>query len=138
MRTTVCARGNSLCRPCGRAEVFHTFDDTSVFSRSNPGIIYLPMEYTSPYIWARDTRLPKRRCNLPKGINQPSKIATDTAGAAANPVGAGAPSNEGTGYEEVRRLAFEYWLARGCPDGSSEEDWFRAEQALQGAAKTEQ
>jgi hypothetical protein len=29
--------------------------------------------------------------------------------------------------EEVAALAYEYWLQRGCPIGSPEEDWFRAE-----------
>lgn len=74
---------------------------------------------------------------MPKKINQPSSIAADSAGAAAHMVNADAASGEGAGYEEVRRLAYEYWLARGCPDGSAEEDWFRAEQDLQGATKSE-
>lgn len=30
----------------------------------------------------------------------------------------------------IARLAYVYWLARGCPIGSPEEDWFRAEQDL--------
>ena len=29
--------------------------------------------------------------------------------------------------EQIARLAYSYWQARGCPKGSSEEDWFRAE-----------
>lgn len=33
-------------------------------------------------------------------------------------------------HEEVARLAYSYWQARGCPDGSPEEDWFRAEAEL--------
>lgn len=32
--------------------------------------------------------------------------------------------------EEVRFLAYSYWKARGCPEGSPEADWFRAEQDL--------
>jgi hypothetical protein len=31
---------------------------------------------------------------------------------------------------EIARLAYEYWQARGCPDGSPEDDWFRAEREL--------
>ncbi len=27
-------------------------------------------------------------------------------------------------------LAYEFWLARGCPEGSPEEDWFLAEEQL--------
>jgi len=30
-------------------------------------------------------------------------------------------------HEDIARLAYSYWEARGCPLGSSEEDWFRAE-----------
>lgn len=31
---------------------------------------------------------------------------------------------------EVARLAYAYWEARGCPAGSAEEDWLRAEREL--------
>jgi len=27
-------------------------------------------------------------------------------------------------------LAYEFWRARGCPDGSPEDDWFLAEEQL--------
>ena len=30
----------------------------------------------------------------------------------------------------VALLAYEFWQARGCPEGSPEIDWFRAEQKL--------
>ena len=33
--------------------------------------------------------------------------------------------------QEVAALAYEFWQARGCPDGSPEQDWFRAERELQ-------
>jgi hypothetical protein len=32
--------------------------------------------------------------------------------------------------DEIARLAYLYWLERGCQNGSAEEDWFRAEQQL--------
>jgi hypothetical protein len=32
--------------------------------------------------------------------------------------------------DEIARLAYVYWLERGCQNGSAEEDWFRAEQQL--------
>ncbi len=35
-------------------------------------------------------------------------------------------------YEDVALLAYTLWHERGCPAGSSEEDWFRAEQELSG------
>jgi hypothetical protein len=29
--------------------------------------------------------------------------------------------------EEIARLAHQFWIERGCPIGTPEEDWFRAE-----------
>jgi hypothetical protein len=37
------------------------------------------------------------------------------------------------GYEEIARLAYGYWEARGG-GGSPEDDWFRAERDLKGAS----
>lgn len=34
------------------------------------------------------------------------------------------------GHEDVARLAYLYWEARGFQGGSPEEDWFRAEEQL--------
>ena len=31
---------------------------------------------------------------------------------------------------EVEQLAYSLWEARGCPPGSAEEDWFRAEEEI--------
>ena len=33
-------------------------------------------------------------------------------------------------HEEIARLAYDFWEARGRPLGSPEEDWFAAEQEL--------
>ena len=33
-------------------------------------------------------------------------------------------------HEEIARLAYSYWEARGYQGGSPWEDWFRAERAL--------
>ena len=35
--------------------------------------------------------------------------------------------------QEIARLAYSYWEARGCRGGSAEEDWLRAERELLGA-----
>ena len=37
------------------------------------------------------------------------------------------------GFDEIARLAYSYWEARGYQDGSPEEDWLRAEQELLGS-----
>jgi len=36
--------------------------------------------------------------------------------------------------EEIARLAYSYWEARGCQGGSAEEDWLRAEMAIRGSS----
>jgi hypothetical protein len=33
-------------------------------------------------------------------------------------------------HEAIAQLAYSYWQARGCPIGSPEEDWYRAENDL--------
>jgi hypothetical protein len=35
-------------------------------------------------------------------------------------------------HEEIARLAYSYWEARGRKEGSPQEDWFRAERVLRG------
>ena len=34
--------------------------------------------------------------------------------------------------EKIAALAYELWQGRGCPEGTPEEDWFRAEQEIAG------
>ena len=33
--------------------------------------------------------------------------------------------------EDIPALAYKLWQARGCPEGSSQEDWFRAVEELE-------
>ena len=33
-------------------------------------------------------------------------------------------------HEQIAALAYALWEARGCPEGSSEVDWFQAEQEV--------
>jgi hypothetical protein len=33
-------------------------------------------------------------------------------------------------HEEIAALAYSFWVERGCPEGTPEHDWFRAEQEL--------
>ena len=39
-------------------------------------------------------------------------------------------------HEEVAKLAYQFWEERGCPFGSPEIDWSRAEQELQAHFET--
>ncbi|WP_407674109.1 DUF2934 domain-containing protein [Paludibaculum fermentans] len=36
----------------------------------------------------------------------------------------------GCSYKEIAALAYQLWNSRGCPIGSPEEDWCRAERWL--------
>jgi hypothetical protein len=36
--------------------------------------------------------------------------------------------------EEIAKLAYSYWEARGCQGGSAQNDWFQAEQELKSRA----
>ncbi len=36
--------------------------------------------------------------------------------------------------EIVAKLAYKLWLQRGSPEGSAEDDWYRAEQLLESGA----
>ena len=38
--------------------------------------------------------------------------------------------------EDIAALAYDLWHARGCPDGSPEDDWLQAERELEGSAGT--
>jgi len=42
-------------------------------------------------------------------------------------VGHGIP---GFGHDDIAALAYRLWQARGCPEGSPEEDWFHAAEQL--------
>jgi hypothetical protein len=50
---------------------------------------------------------------------------------AVEPVKRSAASGSVAEREEIARLAHSYWQARGCPLGSPDEDWLRAEAELQ-------
>ena len=56
------------------------------------------------------------------------KARTTTAPVAAAPVEISA--------HQIADLAYFLWMDRGCPAGSSEEDWFRAEAQLRAQATT--
>lgn len=42
------------------------------------------------------------------------------------------------GHKEIAILAHELWLARGCPEGSPQEDWSQAVKELRGRAENVQ
>jgi hypothetical protein len=60
-----------------------------------------------------------------------TKRVMHTASPAEKPLEAAATAAVGgPSQDEIARLAYSYWAARGFAGGSSEEDWLRAEQEL--------
>jgi hypothetical protein len=45
--------------------------------------------------------------------------------------------SESPDVEQIRVRAYELWRQRGCPDGSSDEDWHQAERELLATTGTE-
>jgi hypothetical protein len=60
----------------------------------------------------------------------------EEAGMTDNPMTETDVSVSAPSHEHIARVAFSCWQARGCPDGSPEEDWFRAEAELSKRAGT--
>ena len=40
------------------------------------------------------------------------------------------------GHADIAALAYELWQARGCPEGSAQEDWFHAAEPLRSRTHT--
>jgi DUF2934 family protein len=60
----------------------------------------------------------------------PKQSAKYDTHAVENQPGDGALPESGSN-EIVAKLAYRLWLQRGSPEGTPEEDWYRAEQLLQ-------
>lgn len=68
-----------------------------------------------------------------KSSDSPVPLDTRTAQEAVPPDASeseGLASVKPPDPEQVAALAHQYWQERGCPSGSPDEDWFRAERAL--------
>jgi hypothetical protein len=39
-------------------------------------------------------------------------------------------------HEMVEAMAYQLWVQRGCPIGTDQEDWYRAEAELRNASRT--
>ena len=57
---------------------------------------------------------------------------TEQAAATVNSAPASAEISEARPFhEEIAALAYSLWQARGCPEGTPDDDWFKAEEVLQ-------
>ena len=69
------------------------------------------------------SRVPRR------GTARSKESAAPTAISEHGISGLGTPGQAELGEDQIARLAYSYWEARGG-GGSAEEDWYRAEQEL--------
>jgi hypothetical protein len=53
-----------------------------------------------------------------------------TSAAIENPMPVADSCTEVSNHEKIELLAYSYWMERGCPGGSPDEDWFRAEREI--------
>jgi len=67
-----------------------------------------------------------------KAVTPRAKHSKSAEAPVSAPV-ANASASVAATHEEIARLAYSYWEARGCQGGSPEEDWLRAEMAIRNA-----
>ena len=72
-------------------------------------------------------------------------MAKQRTNMAAKPVSITEPPNESAladtkheNQQKLAALAYEFWQARGCRDGTPEVDWFRAERDLAESKRTDE
>jgi len=65
------------------------------------------------------SKLVEESAAIAENPNEPAESAVQTAGAETS-------CNE----DGIAALAYKLWQERGCPNGSDQEDWFRAENEL--------
>ena len=63
--------------------------------------------------------------------NHPAAVAGTATARAVEPIAESIAPSPAARYEQIATLAYQYWLERGCPIGSPEEDRLRAEVDLQ-------
>lgn len=84
---------------------------------------------------ARMHRSPAPEANWQEWISEPTPQKESVAPArrsAAKSVASRGTQRTEVSYEAIALQAYLNWEARGCPIGSPEEDWFRAELQLLG------
>ena len=60
-------------------------------------------------------------------------MSQEATGSAVEPEGLETSGETRPAHEQIAALAYALWQARGCPEGSPEEDWLNAEKQLESA-----
>lgn len=76
--------------------------------------------------------------SIPESTNQGTNLKRKQAGerAAQDPSSLTANSEAGATSDDIAVRAYQCWHERGCPEGSPEVDWYRAEQELKTSGGT--
>lgn len=77
----------------------------------------------------RTRRSPAPDANWQEWISAPP-VARESLGSIAGDATSGTDVDPSARRQRIELLAYLNWLARGCPHGSPEEDWFRAERQV--------
>jgi hypothetical protein len=89
---------------------------------------------TSGAAAAQPRRKTPARARAKRTAEPPSTLAAGSEAAdeqtAAQPVVVGAVAVAAVSPDQIAKLAYLYWEARGCQGGAPEEDWLRAEREL--------
>ena len=95
---------------------------------------------TNPRSGPTASQVPRRGTTRSRNREEAVQTAVSDPAASASGVDQQATKNRGEGRpvrdrqdisrDEIARLAYSYWEARGGNGGSPEDDWFRAEQEL--------
>jgi hypothetical protein len=82
----------------------------------------------------KSTPSAEKKTTARKAPAKKAAAATQSTPVAADPVEIHTtPAKRTPSYDEIARLAEQFWNERGRPFGSPEVDWLRAEQTLQAA-----
>ncbi|HEX7360414.1 MAG TPA: DUF2934 domain-containing protein [Bryobacteraceae bacterium] len=78
---------------------------------------------------SRSQKNESKSSRLPAQSGQPADVRAAAANRASIPV---AETRYDPTHKEIAERAYQCWNERGCPDGTPEVDWSRAEQELRG------
>jgi hypothetical protein len=82
---------------------------------------------------ARKSKAPTATESLTKKAaprRKPAATAMTTTTPRARNASTAAPASDAPNSKEIELLAYKLWEERGCPEGTSGEDWNRAQEML--------
>lgn len=84
---------------------------------------------SAPVTPARHKSAAPKRASRPAPVEVSNALASEPEVRPVAPIAAVVTPAESI-HDAVARLAYSYWLARGCQGGSPEQDWLQAEREL--------